>query len=181
MNEQLKAGDELQIMAPEGRFIAETSEGNSKRYVCFAGGSGITPIISILKAVLQKEAGSKVSLFYSNSNAESVIFKAELESLVAKYGDRLAVHYIYSRPKGSGGGWKKLFGKKDKDPKDLFTGRVDVLKCHALIEQHLPEDNLPREYYICGPEGMMNSVSEALTVLKVDAETYSPRILYLGR
>src|SRR5690606_25997941 len=90
-------GTALEVMKPMGNFYTSMEAGQKKRYVAFAAGSGITPIMSLIKTALTKESESEFLLFYGNKNSQSIIFKEELDRLVNDFGDRFKVHYIFSR------------------------------------------------------------------------------------
>lgn len=149
-NKTLKEGDVLETMTPTGNFFTELKASNAKKYVGFAAGSGITPILSILKSVLQVEPKSSFHLIYGNRDANSVIFKNEIEELKNKYS-QLSVTNIYSRAEMNN---------------KLMHGRIDADKCKEL-ETHF---NLSKsdEFFICGPEEMIMAVSEFLKASKVD-------------
>lgn len=149
-NKSLKEGDVLETMTPTGNFFTELKAGNSKKYVGFAAGSGITPILSILKSVLQVEPNSSFHLIYGNKDENSVIFKSEIEELKNKYS-KLTVTYVYSR--------------QDSGDK-LFSGRIDSAKCKELDAKFNLSSN--DEFFICGPEEMIMAVSETLKANKVD-------------
>jgi ring-1,2-phenylacetyl-CoA epoxidase subunit PaaE len=150
--ENLKPGMTLEVMTPMGSFYTLLDAAHRKHYACFAGGSGITPILSIIKTVLRTEPHSGLTLFYGNTDADRIIFRKNLEELQAKYSDRLAVHHILT------------FGK-DEDA--LFNGLVTVEKAAALTRRFIKESP-DTEYFICGPEPMMVNVSEALEKIGVD-------------
>lgn len=150
-NEYLSVGDILEVMPPEGKFFTELKEGQKKNYIAFAAGSGITPIMSILKSTLTIEKESTFTLYYGNRNPDSVIFKDELENLVSEFSGRLIVHLIYSKVSGQG----------------TFDGRISADKCDefsALNSAMYSAD----EYFLCGPEEMIFSVKEKLESNKVD-------------
>jgi ring-1,2-phenylacetyl-CoA epoxidase subunit PaaE len=149
-NKQLKEGDELHTMEPTGNFFTELNPSNAKKYVGFAAGSGITPILSILKSVLQVEPKSTFHLFYGNKDEKCVIFKTELDELKAKYPN-LSVFYIYSR--------------QDTGDK-LYNGRIDDVKVKDLIAKF--DLTRANEFFLCGPEEMIMAVSENLKANKVD-------------
>ncbi|CAK9039479.1 1 [Durusdinium trenchii] len=144
-NEELKVGDTLEAMKPMGNFYADLDPTAARRYLGFAGGSGITPLISIIKTVLEEEPKSTFSLVYGNRSAASVMFREELEDLKNIYLGRLSVLHIL----------------ETESDIDLFSGRVDREKCDALFDAWLPVG--PDDYaFICGPEPMMLAVSDAL-------------------
>ena len=153
-NEQLKPGDVLQVMPPLGRFYAELQPENHKTYVAFAAGSGITPIISILKSTLIQEPHSHFLLFYGNRGFDHIVFREQLETLKNQYPERLAVHHVLSR---------ESLGSP------LFFGRLDGEKCRAYARYFFQ----PREvdhFFLCGPEDMIFEVKETLEQLGVDAQ-----------
>ncbi|MEG1199885.1 MAG: FAD-binding oxidoreductase, partial [Algoriella sp.] len=97
INDELKVGDVLDVMTPQGNFYTEVHVDNKKTYVGIAAGSGITPILSIIKTVLTQEPESQFVLIYGNKNKGSIIFKEEIEALKNKYMQRFSVYNILSR------------------------------------------------------------------------------------
>ncbi len=150
-NDQLKVGDVLDVMTPMGRFYTKIEKGQKKNYACFAGGSGITPVISIIKTVLQTESESRVILFYANKGVDSIIFLEQLEALKNKYLDRLTLHHIFS---------------EEKLESELFNGYITPQKTRDFTKL-LFNINEIDEYFVCGPEPMMLAIREGLESLKV--------------
>lgn len=150
--ETLRPGTTLEVMTPMGKFYTRLDPAHVKHYACFAGGSGITPILSIIKTVLRSEPGSRLTLFYGNTDTDRIIFRQNLEEMQAKYGERLKVYHILT------------YGR-DEDM--LFNGLITVDKAAALAQRFV-QDTADTEYFICGPEPMMVNVSEALEKLGVD-------------
>jgi ring-1,2-phenylacetyl-CoA epoxidase subunit PaaE len=150
--EKLRPGMTIEVMTPMGNFHTLLNPANYKHYVCFAGGSGITPILSIIKTVLRAEPNSRLTLFYGNTDVDRIIFRSKLDELKQKHADRLDVYHILT------------FGK-DEDM--LFNGLITVEKATALAGRFV-QDSADTEYFICGPEPMMVNVSEALEKLGVD-------------
>lgn len=151
LNDNLKEGDELELMTPAGNFSLLPE--NNKHYVGFAAGSGITPIISMIKSVLST-TNSKFTLFYGNKTDGSTIFKKELDQLVAKNSDSLKINYIYS---------KQVSANK------LFEGRITKEKFEEFLREDV--DLLKADgFYLCGPEQMINEVSERLNYLGVNKD-----------
>jgi ring-1,2-phenylacetyl-CoA epoxidase subunit PaaE len=144
-NTELQIGDELEVMKPMGNFIAEVDENADNRYVFFAAGSGITPIISNIKTILEVECDSHVVLIYGNKNAESTIFREQLEDLKNKYITRLEIYYVMSQ---------------DPDTPKALKGRIDVDKCTSF--EAISPLTGAYKYFLCGPEEMVTSVSEWL-------------------
>lgn len=154
LNENLKIGDVVEVMTPMGNFYHLKSVKN-KNIVLFAGGSGITPMLSIIKTLLLEDDSCPLTLFYGNQNEEATIFNNELNSISAKHADRFT-----------------LISVLDQAPSNhpaLYTGLMTKEKVLALIENHVGL-NLDNEFFICGPTPMMKNVEEALTSLKLAKE-----------
>ncbi|MFZ5552815.1 MAG: 2Fe-2S iron-sulfur cluster-binding protein [Bacteroidota bacterium] len=145
INRQLKAGDVLETMHPAGNFFTELSSSAKKHYAGFAAGSGVTPVMSILKSVLIHEPHSRFTLVYSNRNAASVIFYKELEELKNKYPERLEIIHVWSRQDT---GNKNLNGRLDKNITSYILQQFGISGAD--------------EFFICGPEEMIMNVSETL-------------------
>lgn len=152
INEKLKAGDTVETMVPVGNFFTDLNKYNKKTYNLFAAGSGITPIISILKTALGTESQSNVNLFYGNSSEDKIIFKNELDELQVKYGERLKLVYLFSRPQ--------------KPLDELLTGRMTKEKIKALADNYV-NLKLINEFFVCGPNDVMLHTKEALESLSV--------------
>ncbi|MBC3847494.1 2Fe-2S iron-sulfur cluster binding domain-containing protein [Winogradskyella echinorum] len=146
INEKLKAGDQLEVMAPSGTFGVECNSKSSKNYLFFAAGSGITPVLSMIKTHLAAEPNATCKLFYVNKTAKSIIFKEALEQLRNKYFGRLEIYYFLT---------------KERRDIELFNGRFDDEKMEVLTKTFIdiPDTN---EVFLCGPEKMVNYVSEYL-------------------
>ena len=143
-NRTLKAGDPMLVMPPQGNFFLSTDATKQRHVVLFGAGSGITPLISIAKAVLHDEPQSRVTLFYGNSNKENIMFYRELDVLARD--PRMDVYHILTD--GSMGS-------------PLFSGRITFGKATELLYTYA-NDALEKEYFVCGPSGMMKSVKNAL-------------------
>ena len=150
----LHAGDTLDVMPPQGRFSPSLHATNAKRYVLFAAGSGITPILSIAKTVLLTEPNSHVYLVYGNRGRNSIIFKETIEGLKNKFLNRLSVYHVLSREQGDS---------------DLFFGRLDYVKATQFLQKIVPAAQLD-DAFICGPEEMIHGVKQALTEAGVAAD-----------
>lgn len=157
----LKVGDTVDVMPPQGRFFVKTAFESRKSYYLFGAGSGITPLMSILKTILEEEPQSTVFLLYGNRNENSIIFKTELESLLQKYEGQLIVEHVLSQPvkekKGGLGG----FFSKGKINWEGQTGRINKKTIRNFLETN-PKRYEKAEYFICGPGNMIDSVEEAL-------------------
>lgn len=144
-NTKLKVGDLIEVGKPEGKFTFESQVDRQKNYAAFVAGSGITPVISILKSVLKGEPKSSFVLVYGNKSPEETIFHQELHDLQSKYTGRLFVHYVFSQAKAEG----ELFGRIDKSVVNFVLNNK-----HKEIEFD--------KFYLCGPEEMINTVSAVL-------------------
>lgn len=159
VGDHLKVGDELEVMPPQGRFYADIQADAYKTYFLFAAGSGITPIISILKSVLIASPNCVINFFYGNTNQASIIFKNELEDLQKTYPERLQIVYTLSSPK-VWTTWEQWTGKK---------GRIDAESVEWFITNYPPVAQRT-EYYICGPGAMNTSVRNTLIGLGIPKE-----------
>ncbi|HTA27610.1 MAG TPA: 2Fe-2S iron-sulfur cluster-binding protein [Bacteroidia bacterium] len=146
--DNLKKGDTLEVMTPMGNFHTELKNTNRKHYALFAGGSGITPMMSIIKTTLLAEPQSKLTLFYGNFDENATIFKKELDELVSQNPRRLTLYYIFEKPGTS------------NFPADL-VGMLTKEKVKEVISKYL-ERNPVIEYFICGPGPMMDNVKDVL-------------------
>jgi ring-1,2-phenylacetyl-CoA epoxidase subunit PaaE len=145
-NEELKVGDTLQAMSPMGSFFTPLDAGKSQNYLGFAGGSGITPVLSILKTTLAAEPQSQFTLVYANKGVNTIMFREELEDLKNIYMGRLTVIHVL---------------ETDAQEIDLFTGLVTEEKCGQLFEHWIDIENVGTAF-ICGPEPMMLGIASAL-------------------
>ncbi|MEO0914302.1 MAG: FAD-binding oxidoreductase, partial [Pseudomonadota bacterium] len=143
---ELQPGDMIEAMPPAGRFTHDLVPDAGRHYLGFAIGSGITPVLSIVKTVLRGEPLSRFTLVYGNRSATSIMFREELEDLKNRYLGRLNLIHIL---------------KNDAQEVDLFTGRIDAEKCERLFAGLVDVKGADLAF-ICGPEGMMKTVSAAL-------------------
>ncbi len=145
-NSELKAGDTLEAMPPEGRFFAPLDPANAKHYVAFAAGSGITPVLSLVKTTLAREPRSRFTLVYGNRTLDSVIFNEALEDLKDKHLARLALYHVFSR---------------EPQEIELFRGRLDRAKVARFLDTLIAPGAID-EAFVCGPDPMMAAVQEEL-------------------
>ena len=153
-NEVLKAGDQLDVMPPMGKFFTPLIPGQKKNYVGFAAGSGITPLLSIIKTTFQTEQESTFTLVYGNRNRHSIIFRETLEALKNKYMNRFRLIHILSR---------------ETTDTPLNSGRIDADKCWALCDKTIDLQHTD-EFFLCGPEEMIFAVKNVLEQQDVPAE-----------
>jgi ring-1,2-phenylacetyl-CoA epoxidase subunit PaaE len=151
----LKKGDVMEVMQPMGTFTIETDPRKKRDIVLIGAGSGITPLISILKSVLANEPLSSVYLIYGNRNELSIIFKEQLDKLKKQYGSRLDIVYVLSQP---------------LDKMTLPIGRLSRSEIIKVLESFSKISFPSAEYFLCGPDGMMDEARQALEMLKVPTE-----------
>lgn len=144
VNQNLKQGDEMQVMTPMGHFTSTLYPLQSKNYLLFAAGSGITPIISIAKSVLQTEPKSEVVLIFGNRLFHSIIFRDELENLKDMYLGRFRIFHVLSG---------------EPNEVELFSGRIDKSKLEAFSKTFIQLETID-EVFVCGPEPMIRCVSD---------------------
>ncbi len=144
-NTKLKAGDVLEVGKPEGKFTFEPQADRQRNYAAFVAGSGITPVLSILKSVLKSEPKSSFLLVYGNKSPEETIFHQELHDLQSQYVGRLFVQYVYSQSKADG----------------ALSGRINKTTVNYILKEKHASLEFDK-FYLCGPEEMINNVSDAL-------------------
>ena len=152
-NRALAAGGELEAMPPEGRFFVPLDARHAKHYVAFAAGSGITPVLSLARATLAAEPGSRFTLVYGNRNLASVIFNEALEDLKDRHLARFSLHHVFSR---------------EAQGAELFNGRIDGAKVARFLDALIPPDSID-EAFVCGPPSMGDDVSAVLEARGVPA------------
>lgn len=151
-NEDLEVGDTLQAMSPMGGFFTDLNPAEGKQYLGFAGGSGVTPVLSILKTTLAREPKSNFTLVYANKAVSTIMFREELEDLKNIYMGRLNVIHIL---------------ETDAQEIDLFTGLVTEEKCAQLFKGWIDIEHVDTAF-ICGPEPMMLGIAAALRAHGLD-------------
>lgn len=151
-NETLKAGDSIEVMAPHGSFTWDFDPAAANHYVGFAGGSGITPVMSLLKSALLTEPKSRFTLFYGNRDSNSIIFLEGLAQLKNRFMDRLEVHHFLA---------------EEAEEFELFNGMLDRAKCDEILDVVIDPSEVAA-FFICGPGPMMDAAEEALLAKGVD-------------
>lgn len=152
--DNLQVGQEIEVMEPLGNFNLVPEAAKNRHILLFGAGSGITPLMSMLRTALQQEPNTKVTLLYGNRDENSVIFKKQLDELESAYPERLHVEYIYSQPQYA----------------CEYRGRMNqsmIIKILERLKLTRPTEAL---YYMCGPDGMMDEVRKALNVLHVPTD-----------
>lgn len=145
-NNDLKEGDTLMVLPPEGKFIFNPQPENKNNYAAFAAGSGITPVISIIKTALEQEPESKFLLVYGNKSSEDTIFMKSLMDLQYNYPERFMLEFVFSR----------------KEMEGCQFGRISRSIANYFLKNKYKEISYNR-YYLCGPEGMIDELKNTLT------------------
>jgi ring-1,2-phenylacetyl-CoA epoxidase subunit PaaE len=144
-NEKLAVGNVIEVGTPEGKFTFEPKTDRQKNYAAFVAGSGITPVFSILKTVLEEEPNSTFVLVYGNKSENEAIFHNQLHDLQLQYVGRLFVQYVYSQSTAD----------------NALFGRIDKSTVNFILKNKHAEMNFSK-FYLCGPEEMINLVSDTL-------------------
>lgn len=150
-NDKIQIGDKIDVMPPAGHFYTKLQVENAKDYLAVTAGSGITPIISIIKTTLETEPHSSFTLFYGNKNTDSIIFQEELEAIKNSHLGRFSIHHFFTQ---------------ERVENKLFSGRLN--KAKLLDLQKLIDYPEMDEIFICGPEEMMAEASGFFTDLGID-------------
>lgn len=145
-NRQLKVGDSLEVGTPNGRFVYDPKTDSKNTIVAFAAGSGITPIMSIARKALETNTDSKFVLIYGNKSPKETIFYDAILKLQTLHNDRFKVQFVYS----------------EADEEGALFGRIDRENVQFILKNNLSINNSQR-FYLCGPEGMINTVNTILT------------------
>lgn len=164
-NNELKAGDKIELMEPSGNFYVDVDDTASNNYIAFAAGSGITPMLSIIKTHLLKEPGSTFKLFYLNRTVKSIIFKEEIEQLKNEFFGRFQVFYFLT-----------------KEQRDIpfLNGRFDIEKLEILTKTFI---DIPDTHhcFICGPQEMIFLIRDYLEESGLDADRIHYELFFSGK
>lgn len=153
-NENLKVGGQLEVMPPAGHFQTPLDPARHGHYLAVAAGSGITPILSIIKTTLHTEPHSRVTLLYGNRSSNAAMFREQLEDLKNRYMQRLNLIFVFSR---------------EQQDVDLYNGRIDTTKCDQLFNRWLDVPSLTAAF-ICGPQAMTETVRDQLKAKGLPAD-----------
>jgi ring-1,2-phenylacetyl-CoA epoxidase subunit PaaE len=151
-NENVRPGDEIDVMTPSGRFILPRHEGGRRTLVAIAAGSGITPVLAMIRTVLTREAESEFYLFYGNKTSQSIIFKEEIENLKDLFPARFGVFHVLSR---------------EAQDVEMLSGRLDEEKLKVLLSHVVPAREADG-IFLCGPGEMIETATRALAELGLD-------------
>jgi len=164
VNNELKAGDTLTVFPPEGNFYVDTNIEKASNHIAFAAGSGITPIVSIIKTHLALEPNSTFKLFYLNRTAKSIILKEEIEQLKNQFFERFQVFYFLT-----------------KEQRDIpfLNGRFDKEKLQTLTQSFIDIDNTS-DCFICGPQEMIFLIRDELQAAGLDSKKIHYELFFSG-
>ena len=153
--DHLKVGDAVEVMEPMGHFCVEPDAENARNISLFGGGSGITPLLSMIKTILPVEKYSKIFLVYGSRSESEIIFKKQLDSLEQQYVGQLKVIHVLTQPSYTWAGYKT---------------RINQASTAIFLKQDIAVSIADAEYYLCGPEGMMDQVTNTLNLFNVPSE-----------
>jgi ring-1,2-phenylacetyl-CoA epoxidase subunit PaaE len=154
LNQDLQLGAQIDVLPPEGRFFVPIDPTQARHYLGIAGGSGITPILAIMKTVLTREPQSRFTLIYGNRRQSSTMFKEELEDLKNRYLTRLTLHTVFSQ---------------EHMDSPLYSGRLTQAKLGEFLNVLIQPQQLDH-VFVCGPHGFNDEADAALLVAGVPAE-----------
>ena len=150
-NNKLQVGDTLEVAPPKGRFVFAPNDSKTKNIAAFAAGSGITPVLSIIKCALQEEVYSKIILVYGNKTTKDTMFLNELLELQHQYKERFSIQFVFSQA----------------DEEDSIFGRIEKSTVNYVMKnqhKHIVVD----AFYLCGPQAMIHTVKDVLTEHGID-------------
>lgn len=163
INDDLVAGDQMDVMTPLGEFTCPTQPNAGRHHVAVAAGSGITPVMSLLATALAEEPASRATLVFGNRQRRSIMFRRELDDLLAEHPDRFRLITVLSR-----------------EPADdeLLSGRLDPGRIERILAAHAPVRTVD-EWYLCGPSGLVEGARGLLSDLGVDAGHIHHEVFYV--
>ena len=152
-NHELKIGDTIDVAAPRGHFVFKPNDSKTKHIAAFAAGSGITPILSIIKCALEEEVYSKVILVYGNKNMQETMFMQDLLDLQQQYKERFSIQFVFSQA----------------DEGDAIFGRIEKSTVNFVMK-NTHKNVVVDAFYLCGPEAMIHTVKDVLTEHNIPKE-----------
>ena len=155
VGDQLKPGDTIDVLPPHGSFTTDFDPQAKRHYVGIAGGSGITPVMSLLRTAMRHEPQSEFTLLYGNRDSSSIIFLEQLAALKDRYLGRMSLHHFLAEEEGD---------------VDLFNGMLDRARCDEAIASLVGDPKQVDAWFICGPGPMMDAAEGALLDRNVDKD-----------
>jgi len=165
INSELKRGDDIEIMEPSGNFYVDVNAATPKNYIAFVAGSGITPVLSIIKTHLELEPQSTFKLFYLNRTVKSIIFKEEIEQLKNKFFQRFHVFYFLT---------------KEQRDIEFLNGRFTPEKIKLLTDTFIDIDDTAH-CFICGPQDMIFMIKEELEAVGLNKDKIHYELFFSGK
>lgn len=162
LNDDVGAGDVIEVLPPMGELTLAVDPSAERHHVGIAGGSGITPVLSILRTALEEEPRSRVTVFYGNRTLAAAMFREELDVLAQTHPDRLRVVHVLSREPGAD---------------ELRTGRIDRDRLPRLLAAYAPLDTVD-DLYLCGPGGLVRGGRDALLAAGVPPQRIHHEVFY---
>jgi len=164
VHDELQPGDSLEITPPKGDFVLAPQPTRRAHHVAVAAGSGITPVLSMIRSVLAEEPASMFTLLYGNKDGRSVMFLDELDALKGRYPDRFMLNHILSR---------------ESHEVALLEGRIDEAKLARFLDTLIDPTEVAG-WYLCGPRGMVESARSVLGAKDVDESLIHDELFYAG-
>ncbi len=164
-NDELRVGDTLEVAPADGHFTLALNPLQEKHYLMIAAGSGITPILSLTKTILETEPKSRVSLIYGNRTRATIIFKSDLEALKNRHLTRLSLFHVLSRERAEA---------------PFLAGRIDAQKCAHIVEKLIPVESID-EALLCGPEEMILTARDVLAQQGLPAKNIHFELFFSGK
>jgi len=152
INDNLRTGDQIEVMTPLGEFTCATAPDAVRHHVAIVAGSGVTPVMSLFSTVLVEERASRATLIFGNRQTSSIMFRDELEDLRTRYAERFALIHVLSR---------------EATDVELFSGRLDRRRLERILAATVPVQTVD-EWYLCGPSGLVGGARGLLAGLGVD-------------
>lgn len=168
LHDQLKVGDMVEIMPPQGNFTVYTDAADKKDYFFIGAGSGITPLFAMIKTIIETEPKSKVFLLYGNRSEASIMFKDELDKLSQRYAGQLFVEHVLSQPRTEKKGGLFGFFAKTVSSWQGQIGRINKEIIAKFVQKNRSEDNRNSLYYVCGPEQLMQTAQNTLLQMGIN-------------
>jgi len=153
INDNLKAGDAMEVMTPLGEFTCATQPGATRHHLAIVAGSGITPVMSLFSTALAEEPASRATLVFGNRQTSSIMFRQELEDLHSEYPDRFHLISVLSREATAG---------------ELLSGRLDRERIQRILDALVPAETVD-QWYLCGPAALVETARRLLADLGVNA------------
>jgi ring-1,2-phenylacetyl-CoA epoxidase subunit PaaE len=169
LNRDLKPGDVLEVIPPEGRFTAEFNIDKKRKLFLIGAGSGITPLLSLLRTALEKEPKSTVILLYGSRTEDKIIFRTQLDELADRYQGQLFIYYTLSKPERSGSGLMGSLFNRKKPEWTGWKGRISSEQIEKILALH-PGQRQQDLFFVCGPGDLIQMTEKTLRAAGISEE-----------